>query len=133
MNSFIKWAGSKKQLLPVITDQLPENYSRYIEPFAGSASLFFQLMPKQAILGDINKELIDTYSIIKTNIEGVISQLYQLKKSKKNYYHLRGINPEKLKEEEAAARFIYLNRFCFNGLYRTNKLGIFNVPYGEHK
>lgn len=133
MNSFIKWAGSKKQLLHIITEKMPNDFNRYIEPFAGSARLFFQLTPKQAILGDINKELIDTFKSIKTNIEGVIYHLYRFKKTKEEYYRLREINPNDLTKEKAAARFIYLNRFCFNGLYRTNQSGIFNVPYGENR
>jgi len=133
MNSFIKWAGSKKQLLPVISELIPQHYNRYVEPFSGSARLFFQLTPEQAILGDINKELISTYKAIKSNVESVIYHLSRFKKTKAEYYRLRKINSNELSKEKAAARFIYLNRFCFNGLYRTNQKGLFNVPFGGYK
>lgn len=133
MNSFIKWAGSKKQLLPVIAESMPMSYNRYIEPFAGSACLFFQLTPNRSILGDINIELINTYKALKENVHEVIRHLYNLKDSKEEFYRLRSINPSDLNNSRSAARFIYLNRFCFNGLYRTNQQGIFNVPYGQYK
>ncbi len=133
MNSFIKWAGSKKQLLPVISELMPCNYNRYVEPFSGSARLFFQITPTHAILGDINKELISTFKAIKVNVESVIYYLYRFKKTKDEYYRIRNISFNKLSKEKAAARFIYLNRFCFNGLYRINQKGYFNVPFGGYE
>jgi DNA adenine methylase len=127
--SFLRWAGSKQRLLPVLSTFWSDNYDRYVEPFAGSACLFFNLMPKKALLGDINQELILTYQQIQSNVYAVLKELKQLRKDKTNYYSIRSINPNTLKPEMRAARFIYLNRYCFNGLYRTNSKGEFNVPY----
>lgn len=131
--SFLRWAGSKRQLLPLLLKYWPAGCGRYIEPFAGSACLFFEIQPETAILGDINKQLVDTYKEIKHHLDGVIKELAKLKKGKKEYYYLRNIDPVCLNPSERAARFIYLNRYCFNGLYRTNRNGRFNVPYGGHK
>ncbi len=130
---FLRWAGSKKQLLPVLSKYWTGKHKRYVEPFAGSACLFFHLKPKYAILGDINQELIETYQQVKQVPEKVISNLKQFQKGKEAYYNIRSIEPTTLTKTERAARFIYLNRYCFNGLYRTNRKGKFNVPYGGEK
>lgn len=130
---FLRWAGSKKQLLPIISKYWTSKHQRYIEPFAGSASLFFYLQPRNAILGDINTELIFTYEQVKNNLSNVVSELGKFKKGKEEYYHLRTVDPNILDPAKRAARFIYLNRFCYNGLYRTNRKGQFNVPYGGEK
>jgi len=127
---FLRWAGSKRQLLPILSEFWNDSYHCYIEPFAGSAALFFYLSPQKAILADINSELIMTYYQIKTNLPHVLEALSLLKKSKSRYYYLRSLEPNSLSAPFRAARFIYLNRFCFNGLYRTNRRGKFNVPYG---
>ena len=131
--SFLRWAGSKKQLLPILKEFWLHDNTRYIEPFAGSACLFFELQPKSSILGDINAELIQAYEQIKSNITDLLSLLSHASKSKDEYYRLRALQPESLSPPERAARFIYLNRYCFNGLYRTNLRGQFNVPYGGEK
>jgi DNA adenine methylase len=131
--SFLRWAGSKKQLLPVLKEFWRHDHVRYIEPFAGSACLFFELKPESSILGDINGELIQAYEQIKSNIADVLLLLYQASKNKDEYYRLRALQPELLSPPERTARFIYLNRYCFNGLYRTNLGGKFNVPYGGEK
>ena len=131
--SFLRWAGSKKQLLPILKEFWRHDHARYIEPFAGSACLFFELQPESSILGDINVELIQAYEQIKSNITDLLSLLGQASKSKDEYYRLRALQPELLSPPERAARFIYLNRYCFNGLYRTNLGGKFNVPYGGEK
>jgi len=130
---FIRWAGSKRQLLPVLAKHWNEDYVRYVEPFAGSACLFFHLSPKAALLGDINDELIHTYSQVRTRVHRVASCLDFMHKSKNEYLRLRNVDPTQLSAHERAARFLYLNRFCFNGLYRTNERGKFNVPYGGRK
>jgi DNA adenine methylase len=98
--------------------------------FAGSACLFFHLVPPVAVLSDINIELMETYAQIKENASEVANLLSKKRKSKQEYYRLRSKNPTALTPQERAARFIYLNRCCFNGLYRTNLAGQFNVPYG---
>jgi DNA adenine methylase len=130
MTSFLRWAGSKRQLLPILTEMIGQDYERYVEPFAGSACVFFELVPDKALLGDVNAELIHTYIEVKYRVEDVIKQLAQWRKSKKRYFELRALEPESLSPAIRAARFIYLNRCCFNGLYRTNRQGRFNVPYG---
>lgn len=127
---FLRWAGSKKQLLPVLSQYWTGEYARYVEPFAGSASLFFRVRPESAILGDINRELIATYRQVKTRVSAVISTLGGLTKGRDEYLQLRRMEPTSFTGAARAARFIYLNRFCFNGLYRTNRSGNFNVPYG---
>jgi len=130
---FLRWAGSKKQLLPVLQSYWKEHHKRYVEPFAGSACFFFSIQPSSAILADINKELIDTFRCVKKRPKALFEKLSTLKNEKSEYYRIRAICPNSLTEVERASRFIYLNRYCFNGLYRTNLKGKFNVPYGGHK
>lgn len=132
--SFLRWAGSKRQLIPILSEHWNSNFERYVEPFVGSACLFFSLAPKKALLGDINNELIITYKALSRNSEKVLRELSKLNKSKDDYYKIRNLDSETMSEEKRAARFIYLNRYCFNGLYRTNSKGKFNVPYcGDDK
>lgn len=130
---FLRWAGSKRQLLPVLSRYWRKEYIRYVEPFAGSACLFFGLQPQQALLGDINKELIATYREVKERVDPVIDALREFKRGRGEYIQLRDADPAFMTGPRRAARFIYLNRFCFNGLYRTNRSGRFNVPYGGDK
>lgn len=129
---FLRWAGSKRQHVPFLRQYwYAAQHRRYIEPFAGSAALFFALAPPCAVLGDLNGELIQTYRALRRNPEAVHRKLARFAKGKAAYYRLRA-----MRREDAtwlAARFIYLNRFCFNGLYRTNRRGDFNVPYGAPK
>lgn len=131
MNSkpIIRWAGSKRKLLPKLLSRIPSNIETYVEPFCGSASLFFELQPAKAILNDINPELINAYAILKNSVD-FYDRLIALPISKEQYYYLRELRIEELTEEERAIRFFYINRYCFNGVYRTNKNGHFNVPYG---
>ncbi len=133
ISPFLRWAGSKRQLLPVLSEYWLDSYERYIEPFAGSACLFFHLQPKKAVLGDINMELIRTYREIKYRLPAVIDSLRNMKNSKESYEMMREFDTSKWSSPHLAARFIFLNRFCFNGLYRTNSKGKFNVPYGGAK
>lgn len=131
---FLRWAGSKRQLLSELALFWDDNCVRYIEPFAGSACLFFSLAPRKALLSDINTELIAMYQQISSSVSSVLEELERLKKSRNDYYYIRSLNPNELAPNQRAARFIYLNRYCFNGLYRTNSNGQFNVPYcGDDK
>lgn len=129
VRSFLRWAGSKQQLIPKLSKYWAADCTRYIEPFVGSASLFFNLSPASAVLGDVNAELMATYQQVKSNLPAVLAELGKMNKSKEDYIRLRATKPFTLKPEQRAARLIYLNRFCFNGLYRTNRTGEFNVPY----
>jgi len=127
---FLRWAGSKRRLLPILQTFWTKKHKRYIEPFAGSACLFFAIKPPKAILGDLNPELIATYIEVKYRINAVLKELKKLPpEDREEYNRLRAIEISTLTPPARAARFIYLNRFCFNGIYRTNLLGQFNVPY----
>ena len=135
--SFLRWAGSKKQILDVLescwhaaTLNIPQEEKRYIEGFSGSAALFFHLRPPRAILIDINKELQHCLQRVKETPKGVALALQKWELSEAQYYKVRSLDKATLSPNERAAAFIYLNRNCFNGLYRTNKKGDFNVPYG---
>lgn len=106
---------------------------RYVEPFAGSASLFFALEPQEAILGDLNGELTGALRQLRDNSAAVLREMAKLGTDSDSYYALRDQDPSQLTGAHAAARFFVLNKLCFNGLYRTNRAGKFNVPYGRHK
>lgn len=139
---FVKWAGGKGQLLEQFEPLFPKKINRYIEPFLGSGAVFFYIVqvfkPKEIILSDINEELINTYKVIQDDVERLIVELkqhaeYHKAEGKKYYLTIRATNPKELPPLERAARFIYLNRTCFNGLYRVNSKGQFNVPMGAYK
>lgn len=130
---FLRWAGSKKKLLPILKSYWRKDYNRYIEPFAGSACLFFNLLPDNAILGDNNRALIETYIAVKHSPEIVYQKAINIPLGQESYYLVRSMEIETLSEVDRAARFIYLNRYCFNGLYRTNAKGVFNVPFSPSK
>lgn len=131
--SFLRWAGSKQQLVSVMASHWTGEKRRYVEPFVGSARIFFALEPQSALLGDTNADLMSMYEIVRTNPIRIGVKLNQWENSEEQYYAIRALPPEELDAVERAARFIYLNRYCFNGLYRTNKAGHFNVPYGGIK
>ena len=133
MRTPIRWAGSKKALLPLLKRHWPGAETRYVEPFCGSACLFFDIEPQEAILSDLNAELITTYRIISLFPEKIAECLRRYPLTKEQYYSLRSINPNTISDVELAARFIFLNRFCFNGIYRTNRAGHFNVPFATPK
>jgi len=124
-----RWAGSKRKLLAKLRQFVPP-FVRYVEPFAGSACLFFDLLPSSALLGDVNRELIETYSAVRSWPQKVARLVGAMPISATFYYALRAEDPAAMSMAERAARFVYLNRFCFNGVYRTNRLGKFNVPRG---
>lgn len=129
---FLKWAGGKSRLAPEILShfKISEPDSRYFEPFLGGGSVFFALAPIAATLSDANLELIDVYSLVRDDVDSVIELLRCYPYDKEFYYQLRSSRPAT--EAEHAARFIYLNKTCFNGLYRVNGNGDFNVPFGRH-
>ncbi len=134
---FLKWAGGKTALLDVLLTAAPPRFGTYYEPFLGSGALFFGLSRagrvRRAVLGDINRELIDTYRALQVDVEAVIRVLDRYPYSKAFYYALREVDPWSLPLAERAARMIYLNKTCYNGLYRVNRAGKFNVPFGRYK
>lgn len=134
---FLKWAGGKRQLLNQIDKYIPISFNDYIEPFVGGGALFFYLLPEKAVLIDNNPNLISTYQIIKENVEELIEALRQHENEKNYYYKIRNADRnEEFKNWsniEKASRIIYLNRCCYNGLYRVNSKGQFNVPFGKYK
>jgi DNA adenine methylase len=136
---FLKWAGGKKRLLPELIARLPERLAAYHEPHVGSGALFFELASRgvltQVYLSDVNQSLIDTYVAVRDHVEEVISILkkHQKKHDRDYYYVVRAIDPSRLPLAGRAARVIYLNRTCYNGLYRENKAGQFNVPFGRYR
>jgi len=125
---FLRWAGSKQALLPVLADVLPEKFERYYEPFLGAGALFFHLKPEQAVLGDASSELIDTWEAVRDGVEEIIAYLQPLRPNKDLYYKIR--EDRSCEKVIRAAEFLYLNKTCWNGLYRVNSKGKFNVPYG---
>lgn len=129
----LKWAGGKTQLLSELRSRLPVNYGKYIEPFFGGGALFFDLEPSRSVISDINPELINLYKTVSCNVEELIAELHQHKNDEEHFYQIRALDWTKLSPVEAAARTMYLNRTCYNGLYRVNKSGAFNVPFGRYK
>ncbi len=149
---FIKWVGGKSQLLDEIRVKYPSRIEKYCEPFVGGGAVLFDVLntfqPKEVLINDINKELINTYSQIKNNCEGMISQLSDLQNiyknhsqeenkeffyEKRNRYNELKVNGNDAENLEKAVLFIFLNKTCFNGLYRVNSKGLFNVPFNNAK
>lgn len=128
----LKWAGGKTQMLSDLLPKVPSSYGRYIEPFFGGGAMFFALQPKNAIIADSNPELINMYREVAANVEKVIQYLKKYENTSEMFYAVREQEWTQLPQAEAAARTIFLNRTCFNGLYRVNKQGKFNVPYGKY-
>ena len=129
----LKWAGGKTQLLDALLPKVPASYGRYIEPFFGGGALYFALRPEKAIISDSNPELINMYQQIADCVDDVIRLLKLYENTPEMFYAVRAQDWTKLPGEEAAARTIFLNKTCFNGLYRVNRRGQFNVPYGKYK
>ena len=127
---FLRWAGSKLKLVPVLENYWRADHKRYLEPFAGSACLYFHLSPDQAVLGDNNAGLIELYEVVRDYPERIVRRLAHIPRTPESYYRWRGMSPELLDKEARALRLLYLNRHCFNGIYRTNDSGQFNVPFG---
>ena len=142
LSPFVKWAGGKRQLLSQIKERMPKAYNNYYEPFIGGGAMLFELLPERAIINDINIALINTYRQICDNPEVFIKEIQHLdsemwEDGKKYYYSLRERYNDKLMQEELdvelAALFVFINKHCFNGLYRVNGKGLFNVPYNNSR
>ncbi len=134
----LKWVGGKRQLLPSIKPMLPKRITSYCEPFVGGGAVLFDLQPKKAIVNDINSDLILVYTVIRDNVEVLIELLETYPNEESFYYELRNIDRDqtkydKLSKIERAARVIFLNKTCYNGLYRVNNAGEFNSPFGKYK
>lgn len=132
----LKWAGGKGQLLPQMTSYFPEDLGTYHEPFLGGGAVFFHLSPRKAVLSDSNPDLIHVYRMVRDNPYGLKTQLDLHKKHSKEkayFYHVREMQPRGLQPVARAARTVFLNKTCFNGLYRVNSKGEFNVPYGGYR
>ena len=129
----LKWAGGKTQMLGELVPKVPASYGRYIEPFFGGGAMFFALQPENAVIADSNPELINMYRQVAGHVEDVIKYLRTYENTSEMFYAVRSLEWTALPKAEAAARTIYLNRTCFNGLYRVNKQGRFNVPFGRYK
>ncbi len=148
MKSFLQWAGGKSRLLPVIHNNLPLTYNKYFEPFVGGGAVLFSLFStdsltsQQAVISDLNEELINCYNVIKhetSNLIKLLEHIASLKThSKDMYLHIRNADRDiktfkQWTPVQKASRFLYLNKACFNGLYRVNSKGFFNTPYGNPK
>lgn len=135
---FLKWAGGKTQLLDELLPLVPERFSAYYEPFVGGGAMFFACGPKKAMLSDANEELINCFRVVRDDVRELCKQLvlyqhfYELK-GEQAYYDTRALVPSKMTPVGRAARMIFLNKTCFNGLYRVNRAGRFNVPHGSFK
>lgn len=130
---FLWWAGGKRQLLPELRKYVPKKMGTHHEPFAGGAALFFDTTPQSSVLADTNRHLIETYCEVRDNPHGLIEELGnpRFSNDEEHYYDVRRWSPTL--RVERAARFLFLNRTCFNGLYRENSSGQFNVPFGRYK
>ncbi|MEM3452133.1 MAG: DNA adenine methylase [Candidatus Hadarchaeum sp.] len=130
---FVKWAGGKRQIVDILLKNVPKRFDTYFEPFVGGGALLFALLPKRAVIGDINRELINAYCMIRDNVEALIEDLRKHRNDEEYYYVVRSQDPAELTDVKRASRFIFLNKTCYNGLYRENKQGKFNVPFGRYK
>jgi len=139
---FVKWVGGKRQLIPHIEKRLPKNINNYFEPFVGGGALFMHLMNENTTINDYSEDLINVYNQIKNSHNKLLKKLDELEKEheknpKEYYYKIREMDRtkdwDKVDDITKAARFIYLNKTCFNGLYRVNKKGYFNVPFNNKK
>ncbi len=133
----VKWVGGKRQLMFELLKNMPKSCNRYFEPFIGGGALFFELQPENAYISDMNEELINLYSVVRDNAYELIEDLSKHEVSKEYFLEIRNIDRtekySELSNIERASRFIYLNRTCFNGMYRVNSQGQFNVPFGHYK
>lgn len=126
---FLRWAGGKNWLIKYLPQLITRNFEAYHEPFVGGGSVYFYLNPQQAYLSDVNEDLVNTYIGVRDEVENVISLINQWPVEEKQYYEIRSMKPRNIVEQ--SARFIYLNRTSFNGIYRVNQKGEYNVPWGK--
>ena len=136
LQPFLKWAGGKRQLMPYIREQIPAKYNRYFEPFIGGAAVLFDLQPTKANINDVNAELTNCYRVIKEKPDELLAHISTHENTEEYFYKLRGLDREPnfidLSDVERASRIIFLNKTCFNGLFRVNSRGEFNVPFGNY-
>ena len=130
---FLKWVGGKTSLLPELLRHVPQRLRRYHEPFVGGGALFFAVAPRRATLSDNNAELIHCYCQVRDDVYRVLDALSRHLYDKAHYQNVRALDPLRLTPAQRAARFIYLNKTCFNGLWRVNRAGRFNVPIGRYR
>lgn len=139
---FVKWAGGKRQLIPQIRERMPEQFNNYYEPFVGGGAVIFELLPENAVINDINRALINAYQMICDHPKEFLQEVNRLdaemwEDGKEYYYSLREHYNDKLMRDEfdveLAALFVFINKHCFNGLYRVNGKGLFNVPYNNSR
>jgi DNA adenine methylase len=130
---FVKWAGGKTSLLPELLKHVPRPVRRYHEPFVGGGALFFAVAPRRAVLSDANGELIHCWRQVRDDVHGVLDALSAHVYERSRFEAVRALDPLRLRPAERAARFIYLNKTCFNGLWRVNRAGRFNVPFGRYR
>lgn len=139
VSPFLKWVGGKRQIMPSIINLLPKNIKdlNYVEPFIGGGAVLFHLQPKNAIINDFNEELINVYRVIKENLVDLVKDLKKHENNADYFYKIRGLDRTELFKDltsvERASRVIFLNKTCFNGLYRVNNAGEFNAPFGRYK
>jgi len=134
----LKWAGGKRKLLPELMQRVPEEYNCYYEPFVGGGSLLFQLLPEKAVINDANTELVNLYQVIKNNPHALIEDMKKHKNNEEYFYTIRKMDRDdetfsKLSDVEKASRILYLNKTCYNGLFRMNRSHHFNSPFGRYK
>ncbi len=134
----IKWAGGKRQIRDEIMKRVPDNFSTYYEPFIGGGAVLFALCPKKAVINDVNSELINIYQVIRDDVDVLVNDLKKHENSSEYFYNLREKDRDtesyhRLSPAEKASRIIYLNKTCYNGLFRVNRAGEFNAPYGFYK
>ncbi len=134
----VKWVGGKRQLLPEITKYIPKDIDTYFEPFIGGGAVLFSIQPSKAVINDVNSELINLYEVIKNNVDELILDLKNHKNEAEHFYRIRKMDRDKdnysnLTSVERASRIHYLNKTCYNGLFRVNRAGEFNAPFGRYK
>lgn len=136
----VKWVGGKRQIIDEIIKYVPDSFSTYYEPFLGGGAVLFELQPKKAVVNDVNEELMNIYEVIKDNVDELIEGLkrHKIKNDKAYFYEIRELDRDReqynlLTPVERASRIIYLNKTCYNGLFRVNKSGEFNAPFGNYK
>ena len=129
---FVKWVGGKRQLLSTLNAAAPKTFKHYYEPFIGGGAFMFSMLPRDITISDMNGELINCYQVIKDDVQGLIRSLKTHKNTEDHFYDVRAKDLSKLTKVQRASRFIFLNKTCFNGLYRENKSGQFNTPFGRY-
>lgn len=132
MDPIIKWAGGKRRLLDVIKPLLPDSYGLYCEPFVGGGAVWLSVAPSKALISDANPSLVILYTCVRDSLEELLKGLREAPVDREYYYYMRDLKEDELDDVGRSVRFLYLNRTCFNGLYRVNSHGRFNVPYGAH-